>query len=86
MTKYMKKQTHKKRRLNVHPIHFHLGVYVALATVLITCAKSSSEIIKTAYAMPVYYDGVNALHLRDAKTLHGHTNLSMMRRADVMGQ
>jgi hypothetical protein len=80
----MKKQ--KTNYLNVHPVHFHFGVYLALAALLVTTAKSSSELIRGIYAMPSHYNAMQSEHLREAETLHGHANIVIARRVPVAGQ
>jgi hypothetical protein len=76
-----------KKRLNIHPIHFHFGLYLALAALLVTTAKSSSELIKGIYAVPAaHYNAMHTEHMREAETLHGHANIVMARRTPVAGQ
>jgi hypothetical protein len=74
---------HKKQK--IQHLHLHLGLYLAVATLLVTIAKSSSELIKVAYAMPVHYEGVHTLQLREAETLHGHAITAIARRTAVTG-
>lgn len=80
----MAKQNNKKLRM--HPLHFHLGLYLTLAALLVTAAKTSGELIKSMYAIPVYYDVASSTHMKEAETLHGQANLVIARRAFVAGQ
>ncbi len=70
----------------MHPVHFHLGLYLALAAILVTAAKSSGEMIRSLYALPVHDTVVSDTHLREAETLHGQANFAVARRAYVAGQ
>ncbi|MGB4966739.1 MAG: hypothetical protein WBO35_00905 [Candidatus Saccharimonadales bacterium] len=74
-----------KKTKKVQHLHLHLGLYLAVATLFVTIAKSSSELIKTAYAMPVHYEGIHTLQLREAETLHGHAIVVMARRTAIAG-
>ena len=74
---------HKKHKIK--HFHLHLSVLLAIATRFVTTGKHSSELIRTAYAMPVHYEGVQATNIREAETLHGHMSVSMARRVYVAG-
>lgn len=77
---------HTNKKLSMHPVHFHFGLYLALAAILVTAAKSSSELIRSVYAVPVHDTVVSDTHLREAETLHGQANMGTARRAYVAGQ
>jgi len=77
-------QKHKKPA-KVHHLHLHISMLFAVATMFVTVAKSSSELIKTAYAMPVHYEGIHHLQLREAETLHSHAITTMARRTAITG-
>lgn len=71
----------------MHPIHFHLGVYVAVAALLITAMKTSEGMIATLYGGPSHHasDLISSSHLREAETHIGHAQLSFARPARVSG-
>ncbi len=70
----------------MHIVHFHLGLYLTLAALLVTTAKTSSEMIKSLYALPMQYDVMSSTHLKEAETLHSHANLVITRRPLTAGQ
>lgn len=75
----------KNKKHKIKHFHLHLSVLLAIAMILVATGKHSSELIKTAYAMPLHYEGVRASNIREAETLHGHSNVTMARRAFVAG-
>lgn len=76
----------KKKRLSVHPVHFHVGLYVAIAALLVTAMKSSEGMIATVYAHAHQNtDLLSNTHMREAETHSGHAQLSFARLAKVSG-
>lgn len=74
------------KRLRMHPIHFHVGMYVAIAALLITTMKSSEGIIAGLTANAQHSGGV--LHdtfMREAETHVGHAQMVQHRRVDISG-
>ena len=39
----------KQNWLKIHPLHFHLGMYIAVATILVTTMKNSESIMAVLY-------------------------------------
>ena len=80
-------KTHTHNRwLRMHPVHFHLGMYVATAALLITAMKSSEGIIASMYT-----DGrsvanaLNDTYLREAENHVGHAQMVQHRRVYIAG-
>lgn len=73
--------------LRMHPAHFHVGMYVAIAALLITAMKSSQGMIATVYSNPAHASGesLSHTHMREAETHIGHAQLSLTRSARVSG-
>jgi hypothetical protein len=64
----MKKKTLHRHQ---HPIHWHGSMLVAIAALLLTSIKCSSEMIRALQAVPTPPAAMDSLFLRDAET--GHT-------------
>lgn len=82
----MSKHTNKHRKLRMHPIHFHVGMYVAIAALLITTMKSSEGIIAGLTANAEHSGSV--LHntfMREAETHVGHAQIVQHRRVYISG-
>lgn len=82
----MSKHTNKHKRLRMHPIHFHIGMYVGIAALLITAMKSSEGIV-TALSANTHQSG-SMLHdtfMREAETHVGHAQIVQHRRVYVSG-
>jgi hypothetical protein len=82
----MSKTKKKQSWLRMHPVHFHVGMYVAIAALLITAMKSSEGIVAAVYRE--HGQGGNILsetHLREAETHTAHAQLSLARPARVSG-
>ena len=56
---------------HTHPIHWHGSMIVAIAALLITSVKCSSEMLRALQAMPTPVAITDNVYLRDAET--GHT-------------
>lgn len=76
------KTMHRK----LHPIHWHSSMFVAIAALLITSLKSSSEMIRALQAVPIHVDLNTSVFLRDAENPHTPVILVMARRASVTGK
>jgi hypothetical protein len=70
----------------MHPVNFHIGIYVAVAVLLITAMKSSEGIIAA-----VYYGGnqtgdlLSSTHMREAETHVGHAQMNKYHHPRVSG-
>ena len=56
---------------HLHPIHWHGSMVVAIAALLITSVKCSSEMLRALQAVPTTAVVTDNVFLRDAET--GHT-------------
>lgn len=77
-----KRKKHYKRQFT--QIHLHVGIYVAIAALVITAMKSSQGMIAAIYG----YHGNDALShtfLREAETHTGHAQLYYARLPRVSG-
>lgn len=82
----MTQKTHKHIiTLNVHPIHFHIGMYVALAALAITAMKASEGVISSMYHgnSSAAAHTVSQTHM--AETHVGHAQLRLNRAPDISG-
>ncbi len=78
---------HLRMQLRMHPIHFHIGMYVATAALLITAMKSSEGMLAVLYPT-TYANQNNFLHdtqLREAETHIGHARLGNGRYPSISG-
>ncbi len=81
-------QTHSHTRwLRMHPLHFHIGMYVALAALLLTAMKSSEGIVAAVYAGAG--NDANGLlsetYMREAENHIGHAQMVQHRRVNIGG-
>ena len=53
-----------------HPIHWHGSMIVAIAALLLTSVKCSSEMLRALQAMPIRVSTTDSIFLRDAETEH----------------
>ncbi len=83
MSKYKKART----RSSLHPVHFHIGLYIAIAALLVTAMKSSQGMVAALYASQAHMAETNLshTHMREAETHIGHAQLSLTRSARVSG-
>jgi hypothetical protein len=83
----MSKNKKKHSKLRIHPIHFHVGMYVAIAALLITAMRTSEGMIAAVYNRNTYSGGemLHNTHMREAETHIGHAQLSFARPARVSG-
>ena len=69
-----------------HPIHWHGSMIVAVAALLITSIKCSSEMLRALQAVPTPVAITDNTFLRDAETGHQAIILNAgVRRATVSG-
>jgi len=55
---------------NSHPIHWHGSMVVAIAAILLTSLKCSSEMLRALQAVPTPPALMDSTFLRDAETGH----------------
>lgn len=79
-----KKQSSRQRRLHVRHFHFHVGVYMSIAALLVTALKTSHEMVQALYGAPMHTDITNT-HMREAETHNAHISLNCARRPTVSG-
>ena len=71
---------------HIHPIHWHGSMVVAIAALLITSVKCSSEMLRALQAVPAPAAITDNTFLRDAETGHQAVILSAgPRRATASG-
>lgn len=77
----MKKQTRKHLgiSLNIHPAHFHLGMYVALAMIALTAGKGSGDLLQTVYGHADQHDALETVEMREAETHQQHPSFNSLR-------
>jgi hypothetical protein len=73
-----------RHTLTMHPVHFHIGVYITIAAMLVTILKTSHEMVIALYGAPLHTDITNS-HMREAETHNAHINLNFARRPTVSG-
>jgi hypothetical protein len=54
----------------LHPIHWHGSMYLAIAAILITAMKTSGEMLKTLQQGQVQANAMSSIYLRDAENIH----------------
>ncbi|MFZ2513403.1 MAG: hypothetical protein WAW63_03025 [Candidatus Saccharimonadales bacterium] len=83
----MTKQTKNQHWLAIYPVHFHVGMYVGIAALLITMMKSSEGMIAVVYSQNAHGSGemLHNTHMREAETHIGHAQLSFARPTRVSG-
>jgi hypothetical protein len=62
--------TANKTHRNLHPIHWHGSMLVAIAAILLTSVKTSGEMLKALQALPIHADVMGSVFLRDAENIH----------------
>jgi hypothetical protein len=65
-TKMKKHITHR----NAHPIHWHGTMILAIAAILLTSVKSSTDILRALHAVPTPPAVMDSLYMRDEETGH----------------
>jgi hypothetical protein len=77
------KSLHRHR----HPVHWHGSMIVAIAALLLTSLKCSSEMIRALQAVPTPPASMDSVFLRDAETGHPPIILSVgIRHATATGK
>ena len=73
-----KKKQHKAFgiKLNIHPVQFHLSMYIAMAMICLITGKHSGEVIHTAYADTEYHGMGDGSELRESEVRHDLAILS----------
>jgi len=75
----------KKSYLKMHPLHFHIGMYVAIAAMLVTAGKSSAHVIEAGYN-DHSADQASHSEMREAETRHDAAMLSSTKLATQGGE
>lgn len=76
----MKKQhKHFGLTLNIHPIHFHLSMYVALAMIALTAGKGSEHLLKSSYGTDHSVSVNEQAEMREAEVHRADPNLTTLR-------
>jgi hypothetical protein len=78
----MKTKTLHRHR---HPIHWHGSMIVAIAALLITSVKCSSEMLRALQAVPTPVAITDNVYLRDAETGHAPIILNIGARHTTVG-
>jgi hypothetical protein len=81
--KDMKKNTLHRQ---IHPIHWHGSMFVAIVAILLTSVKCSSEMMRALHAVPTPAPVMDSVFLRDAETGHTPIILEVGRRATAGGK
>jgi hypothetical protein len=79
------KTTHKQ----LHPIHWHGSMVVAIAAILLTSFKCSGEMIRALHAVPVHAEVMDSVYmrgLREAETGHSAMQLAGYRPVSLSGR
>lgn len=76
----------KNLHRNLHPIHWHGSMYVAIAAILLTSIKCSSEMLRALQAVPVHADTMSSIFLRSAENVHSPITISLARKVVVAGR
>ncbi|MFA5004117.1 MAG: hypothetical protein WC498_02465 [Candidatus Saccharimonadales bacterium] len=81
----MKTKTKNLHR-QIHPIHWHGSMFVAIAALLITATKSSSDMLRFLNQTTAQANLLNSLYLRDAENIHLPVILVASRHTPVAGK
>jgi hypothetical protein len=79
----------KKNSLHrsAHPVHWHGSMLVAVAAILLTSVKCSSEMLRALHAVPTPPAIMDSVILRDAETGHPPVILNVgIRHATASGK
>ncbi len=55
---------------HLHPIHWHAGMFLAIAAILLTSFKCSDEMLRALRAVPVHAAVLDNVYMREAETGH----------------
>ena len=71
----------------MHPVHFHVGMYVAIAALLITAMKSSEGVVASVYPT-TFQPGhvIENTEMREAEVHTGHPSLNSLRVVSNTGE
>lgn len=61
---------HKQLHRHQHPVHWHGSMIVAIAALLLTSVKCSSDMLRALQAVPLHPAAMDSVFLRDAETEH----------------
>jgi hypothetical protein len=70
---------------HLHPIHWHGSMIVAIAALLLTSVKCSSEMLRALQAVPTPPAITDNIYLRDAETGHTPIILNLGTRHATVG-
>lgn len=83
----MKKQIMKTIR-RVRHLHLHLGMWIAIAAIIITALHTSADMVYALYGVHPAYAETGHSNLREAREFEthvGHAQISIARRSYVGG-
>lgn len=83
----MQKQIMKTVRRISH-LHLHMGLYIAIAAIIVTALHTSSDMVYALYGVQPSYAEAGESSFREARqyeTHVGHAQISIARRAYVGG-
>jgi hypothetical protein len=66
----MKNLKNKNNHRALHPVHWHVSMFVAIAAILLTTLKDSGEMIRALQMAPVNANFMTAVYQRNAENLH----------------
>lgn len=78
----------KTVRRHINHLHLHLGMYIAVAAIIVTALHTSAEMVYALYGtQPIFADtGSHTLReAREFETHTGHAQISMARRNYIGG-
>lgn len=78
----------KKLHRNLHPVHWHGSMYLAIAAILVSMTKTSHDMLKYIEQAPVQQvNAYNDIYLREAENIHMPVLLaSGIRHATLSGK
>ena len=84
-----KKHKHIHRlHLHIRPLHLHLGMYIAIAAIIVTALHTSADMVYALYGAQPVYAGSGNHEFREAReyeTHVGHAQISIARRSYIGG-
>ncbi len=81
------KTTQKNKTLHrqLHPVHWHVSMFVAIAAILLTSFKTSTEMLRALQALPMSEAVMDSVHMREAETRHAPIILNIGARVATFG-
>lgn len=70
----------------LHPIHWHGSMYLAIAATLLAATKTSTDMLRYLQQTPASANLLNSLYLRDAENLHNPVIFNSMKHATLSGK